>query len=82
MTKADMLGVTQRHMSAQQTDRFVDLAIFNPMVWNTDSHAKNYSLMLSARRAAMAPGHDVVCAAPYPKIARQHDAEDRRAEAG
>lgn len=65
-----MLGVTQRHMTAQQTARFVDLATFNPMVWNTDSHAKNYSLMLSARGAAMAPGHDIVCAAPYPKITR------------
>ncbi|QOG21049.1 HipA domain-containing protein [Bradyrhizobium sp. SEMIA] len=28
---ADMLGVTLRHMTAQQTARFVDLAIFNPM---------------------------------------------------
>ncbi|MCA1429193.1 MULTISPECIES: type II toxin-antitoxin system HipA family toxin [unclassified Bradyrhizobium] len=67
---ADMVGVTQRHMTAQETARFVDLAIFNPMVWNTDSHAKNYSLMLSARGAAMAPGYDIVCAAPYPKITR------------
>ncbi|WP_036015827.1 HipA domain-containing protein, partial [Bradyrhizobium yuanmingense] len=67
---ADMAGVTQRHMTVQDTARFVDLAIFNPMVWNTDSHAKNYSLMLSARGAAMAPGYDIVCAAPYPKITR------------
>ncbi|WP_271608642.1 HipA domain-containing protein [Bradyrhizobium sp. CCBAU 21359] len=37
---ADMVGVIQRHMTAQETARFVDLAIFNPMVWNTDSHAK------------------------------------------
>lgn len=67
---ADMVGVTQRHMTAQETARFVDLAIFNPIVWNTDSHAKNYSLMLSARGATMAPGYDIVCAAPYPKITR------------
>jgi serine/threonine-protein kinase HipA len=67
---ADMISVTQRHMAAQETARFVDLAIFNPMVWNTDSHAKNYSLMLSARGATMAPGYDIVCAAPYPKITR------------
>lgn len=26
--------------------------------------------MLSARGAAMAPGYDIVCAAPYPKITR------------
>ena len=28
-----MIGVTQRHMTAQEAARFVDLAIFNPMVW-------------------------------------------------
>lgn len=66
----DMVGVTQRHMTAQETARLVDLVILNPMLWNTDSHAKNYSLMLSARGATMAPGYDIVCAAPYPNITR------------
>lgn len=52
-----MVGVTERHVTAQETARFVDLAIFNPVVWNTDSYRQNSSLMLSARGATMAPGN-------------------------
>ncbi len=66
----DLVGVTQKHMQIQDTARFVDLAIYNAIIWNTDSHAKNYSIMLSARGASMAPGYDIVCAAPYPNITR------------
>jgi serine/threonine-protein kinase HipA len=66
----DLVTLTQKHMRIQDTTRFVDLAIFNAIVWNTDSHAKNYSMMLSANGASMAPGYDITCAAPYPNITR------------
>jgi serine/threonine-protein kinase HipA len=66
----DLVAVTQKQMRIQDTAHFVDLAIFNAIVWNTDSHAKNYSMMLSANGTSMAPGYDITCAAPYPNITR------------
>ncbi|WGR73057.1 MULTISPECIES: HipA domain-containing protein [unclassified Bradyrhizobium] len=76
---ADMIGLTQRHMTAQDTARFVDLAIFNPMVWNTDSPA--LADAIGARRRHGARLRHRLCGA-ISEDHPQHGAEDRRAETG
>jgi serine/threonine-protein kinase HipA len=39
--------------------------VFNTVVGGTDAHAKNYSLLLSGRRARLAPLYDLATYAPY-----------------
>jgi serine/threonine-protein kinase HipA len=44
------------------------LVIFNIIIGNRDSHAKNYSLMRSGNKAELAPAYDLVCTQLYPDI--------------
>ncbi|MDZ4091692.1 MAG: HipA domain-containing protein [Arthrobacter sp.] len=39
--------------------------VFNAVVGGTDAHAKNYSVLLSGRRARLAPLYDLATYAPY-----------------
>ncbi len=43
----------------------VRAAAFNWLILGTDAHAKNYSLLLSARQVRLAPLYDIASAAPY-----------------
>lgn len=52
-----------RESSAAQ---FFDALVFNLAAVGTDAHAKNYSLMLNAQGASLAPLYDLGTHAPYP----------------
>lgn len=69
-TLAEMIELTRRRMSAADVLALLDLALFNVIACNTDAHAKNYSILLSARGAALAPAYDIMCAEPFEGITR------------
>jgi serine/threonine-protein kinase HipA len=47
----------------------LDAVIFNVLICNVDSHAKNYSILIGAGGTAkLAPLYDLMCGAVYPKI--------------
>lgn len=48
----------------------LDGFVFNVLVCNVDSHAKNYSILHQARGARMAPLYDLMCGAIYDGITR------------
>lgn len=49
--------------------RLLDAVIFNVLICNSDSHAKNYSILIGADGSArMAPLYDLMCAAVYRQV--------------
>jgi serine/threonine-protein kinase HipA len=60
-TLIDMFDVTRRLMSPTDIVRLLDMVIFNLIACNTDAHAKNYSIMIRATGASLAPLYDVMC---------------------
>lgn len=47
----------------------LDAVILNVLICNSDSHAKNYSILIGAGGSAkMAPLYDLMCAAVYPNV--------------
>lgn len=69
-TLADMFAITRNAMRPPDTLALLDYAIFNILACNTDAHAKNYSLMISAQGASMAPLYDVMCAEVFDNVTR------------
>ena len=45
--------------------------IFNTIICNTDAHAKNYSIMIDASSARLAPLYDVMCAKLWSQITKK-----------
>lgn len=52
--------------AANSRRRFFDGLVFNVSAACTDAHAKNFSMLLSGRRATLAPLYDIGTHAPYP----------------
>ncbi|MCJ9673285.1 MULTISPECIES: type II toxin-antitoxin system HipA family toxin [unclassified Neorhizobium] len=49
--------------------KLLDAVIFNVLICNSDSHAKNYSILIGAGGSAkMAPLYDLMCAAVYREV--------------
>ncbi len=49
--------------------KLLDAVIFNVLICNSDSHAKNYSILIGAGGSAkMAPLYDLMCAAVYGQV--------------
>jgi serine/threonine-protein kinase HipA len=69
-TLAEMIELSRSRMSAADVLALLDLAVFNIIACNTDAHAKNYSILLRAGAAALAPAYDIMCAEPYEGITR------------
>jgi serine/threonine-protein kinase HipA len=46
----------------------LDAAILNLIVGNADAHGKNFSLLYSDGRVALAPFYDLLCTAAYPDL--------------
>lgn len=69
---ADLFALVRRHMTAVDTTRLLDAVIFNIAVGNVDSHAKNYSILLTADGAALAPLYDLMSGLPWPGITQNH----------
>ncbi len=70
-------GVTLKMMFAAISDlispsarlTLLDAVIFNVLICNSDSHAKNYSVLIGAGGSAkMAPLYDLMCAAEYRQV--------------
>ena len=60
-TLSDMFEATRRLMAPTEIVRLLDMVIFNVIACNTDAHAKNYSIMIHAGGASLAPLYDVMC---------------------
>jgi serine/threonine-protein kinase HipA len=54
--------------SAPQVLRLLDYVIFNALIGNHDAHAKNFSLLYSAKAPVLAPFYDTLSTAVYPTL--------------
>ncbi len=69
---AEMFALVRENMTARDINRLLDAVIFNVAVGNVDSHAKNYSILLSPGRAELAPLYDLMSGLDWPNITPNH----------
>ena len=69
-TLKDLFELTLRHMSSVDILRLLDMVVFNVLVCNTDSHAKNYSIMIRGNGASLAPMYDVMCGEVWENVTK------------
>lgn len=56
-------------VSPAERSKLLDAVIFNVLICNSDSHAKNYSILIGASGSAkLAPLYDLMCAAVYHQV--------------
>lgn len=67
----DMIEITRKVADLPAVPNLMRYAIFNVLVCNTDSHAKNYSLLLTGGGVRLTPIYDVMCGAVWPQITRK-----------
>jgi serine/threonine-protein kinase HipA len=60
-TLKDMFDITRRNMPPTDILRLLDMVVVHVLACNTDAHAKNYSIMIRAGGASLAPMYDVMC---------------------
>lgn len=64
-----MFDVLSDLVSPAERLTLLDAVIFNVLICNSDSHAKNYSVLIGAGGSAkMAPLYDLMCAAAYRQV--------------
>ncbi len=70
---ADCVGLLRRSSRRPAADvlRFVDALVLNVLVGNTDAHAKNFSILLDAEGARLAPLYDILCTHCYTGLTRR-----------
>jgi serine/threonine-protein kinase HipA len=56
-----MFETVRNFMPPTEIVKLLDMIIFNVIACNTDAHAKNYSIMINAGGASLAPLYDVMC---------------------
>src|SRR5262249_39597605 len=54
-TLKDMFDITRRHMPPTEIVHLLDRIILNVLACNSDAHAKNYSIVIRAGNASLAP---------------------------
>jgi len=59
------------HQPARDKKRLIEWVIFNLLVGNMDSHAKNLSLLTVNGHTRLAPFYDLVCTTVYPHLSRK-----------
>ena len=64
----DIVGVMRSLDPVKSVPSIFDYVIFNTITSNTDAHAKNYSIMITASGARLAPIYDEMCAKLRPEI--------------
>ena len=69
-TIKDMIEATRRLAPATDIVKLLDMVIFNIIACNTDAHAKNYSLIIRASGATLAPIYDVMCGDVWDNVTR------------
>jgi serine/threonine-protein kinase HipA len=82
-TLKDIFDVTRRYMPPTDIVRLLDMVIVNVLACNTDAHAKNYAIMISAGSASLAPMYDVMCGEVWDKVTKnfaQQIAGERRGD--
>jgi serine/threonine-protein kinase HipA len=50
--------------------RLLDMVIVNVLACNTDAHAKNYSIIIRAGGASLAPMYDVMCGEVWENVTK------------
>jgi serine/threonine-protein kinase HipA len=64
-----MFGALSDLISPAERLKLLDAVIFNVLICNSDSHAKNYSVLIGAGGSAkIAPLYDLMCAAVYRQV--------------
>jgi serine/threonine-protein kinase HipA len=66
----DMFDITRRHMPPTEIVRLLDMVIFNMLACNSDAHAKNYSIMIRAGNASLAPVYDIMCGEVWENVTK------------
>ena len=66
----EMFEITRRHMPPTDTVRLLDMVVVNVLACNTDAHAKNYSIMIRAGGASLAPMYDVMCGEVWASVTK------------
>lgn len=61
----EMLRQSDPAAAPRSIEAFVEALAFNWLIGGTDAHAKNYSVLLSARQVRLAPLYDVASALAY-----------------
>ena len=69
-TLKDMFNITRRHMPPTEIVRLLDMVIFNVLACNSDAHAKNYSIMIRAGNASLAPMYDIMCGEVWENVTK------------
>jgi serine/threonine-protein kinase HipA len=72
---AEMFAIVRAHMTAREINRLLDAVIFNVAIGNVDSHAKNYSILLSPKRIGLAPLYDLMSGLDWANITQNHAQE-------
>jgi serine/threonine-protein kinase HipA len=65
-----MFEVSRRHTPPSDSVRLLDMVIFNVLACNTDTHAKNFALLIRAGGATLAPMYDVMCAEVWGNVTK------------
>lgn len=68
----EMFALIREHMTARDTNRFLDAVIFNIAIGNVDSHAKNYAILLLPGRTELAPLYDLMSGLAWANITENH----------
>lgn len=69
VTLSMMFDAMSNLVSPAERLKLLDAVIFNVLICNSDSHAKNYSVLIGAGGTArMAPLYDLMCAAVYQQV--------------
>jgi serine/threonine-protein kinase HipA len=69
-TLKDMFEITRRYMPPTNIVRLLDMIVVNVLACNTDAHAKNYSIMIRAGGASLAPMYDVMCGEVWESVTK------------
>lgn len=69
-TLAEMFGVTRATMQARDVLSLLDAVIFNVLIANVDSHAKNYSIVHDRDGPQLAPLYDLMAADAWEGITK------------
>lgn len=69
---ADLFAAARRWLPPRDLLRFRDYVIYNILVGNTDAHAKNYSVIVRADGARLAPLYDVCSSLAWRTVYRKH----------
>ncbi len=69
-TLKDMFDITRQYMPPIDIVRLLDIVVANILVCNSDAHAKNYSIIIRAGGASLAPIYDVMCGEVWKNVTK------------